>query len=155
MSEYRIELQWNRNSPDFEYTSYTRDHTITFGGGNSLCASAAPEYQGNAECLNPEQAFVASMVSCHMLTFIALASKKRYIVDSYRDNPAGILGRNEHRKPAIVKIAMAPHVVFSGEKYPTDEEYAQLHEKAHDNCFIANSVAQCVKLDINPTREHR
>lgn len=155
MSEYRIGIQWNRNGPDFQYTSYTRDHTITIGGGNRLCASAAPEYHGNGECLNPEQAFVTAMVSCHMLTFLAIASKKRYTVDSYRDTPVGILGRNEHRKPAIVKIEMTPYVVFGGEVYPTEEEHAILHERAHENCFIANSIAQCVKLDINPVMEHR
>jgi organic hydroperoxide reductase OsmC/OhrA len=153
MSEYRIQLEWKRETEDFDYSSFNRDHSIIFGNNSRICASAAPEYLGNPDCLNPEQAFISAMVSCHMLTFLALASRKRYVVDSYHDSPFGVLGKNETNKPAIVKVVMTPHVVFSGENVPSEEEYKALHDKAHDFCFISNSVAECVKLTIEPEFE--
>ncbi len=153
MSEYRIQLEWQRKTQDFEYSTYNREHAIIFGSDTRICASAAPEFEGDADCLNPEQSFVASMASCHMLTFLALASKRRFVVDSYHDAPFSVLGRNEKHKPAIVKGVMRPRVTFSGDRYPSEEEYHTLHDKAHEYCFISNSVAQCVEPRIEPEFE--
>lgn len=150
MSEHRITLQWKRDTPDFDYQTYTRDHTVRYGSGSELCASAAPEYHGNAECLDPEQAFVVSMASCHMLTFLALASKKRFTVDSYDDEAMAELGKNSERKPAITKVLLRPVVVFSAERQPDSGGFRKLHDQAHDMCVIANSVATCVEVVVEP-----
>lgn len=150
MSEHRIRLDWQRGDRGFDYKSYSRDHTIVYGKDSRICASAAPDYLGNPECFNPEQAFVASLASCHMLTFLAIAAKKRYVVDSYRDECLGVLGKNEQGKSAIVRVDLRPAVAFSGEKIPTDEEHRHMHERAHELCFIANSVHECVKVSVNP-----
>lgn len=150
MSKYHIGLEWDRGDTDFEYAHYSRDHAIVYGDNSRVCASASPDYYGNPSCLNPEQSFLAALAGCHMLTFLAIASKKGFVVDTYRDNCYAELGRNEHRKPAVVKAVLAPKVVFSGEKKPTEEDYHKLHDRAHDACFIANSIAQCVKVLVHP-----
>ncbi|MBD3422601.1 MAG: OsmC family peroxiredoxin [Chitinivibrionales bacterium] len=150
MSEHSMQIEWKRGDTSFDYQSYTRDHAWIIEG-NRVCASASPDFFGNPSCVDPEQAFVASLASCHMLTFLALASKKRFVVDTYKDNAVGVLGRNESRKPAVVSIELKPEVVFSGERIPNQEEFDALHDKAHDACFIANSIASCVKVSVNAT----
>ncbi len=148
MSEHKIVLEWKRDTPDFEYKSYTRDHAVIYGNGTRICASAAPEYNGNPECYNPEEAFVTSLASCHMLTFLALACKKRFVVESYRDDAVGVLGKNPEGKPAVTKVLLRPAVTFSGEKLPSTEDFDRLNHQAHDLCFIANSVASCVEVVV-------
>jgi organic hydroperoxide reductase OsmC/OhrA len=150
MSQHTITLQWIRNTPDFNYSSYSRNHIIKYGEGSTICASSAPEYYGDPKCLDPEQAFVMSVSSCHMLTFLALTSKKGYIVDKYLDNAFGELGKNNLGKTAMVKIELSPEVYFSGENLPSLEKYFDLHTQAHKACFIANSIASCVKVIVNP-----
>ena len=103
-------------------------------------ASAAAEYFGSAQRVDPEQAFVASLSSCHMLTFLALAAKKRYTVDSYRDDAVGHLGKNEAGKMAVTRVVLRPEIEFSGDRKPSRDEIAHLHDRAHSHCFIANSV---------------
>ncbi|MBD3314291.1 MAG: OsmC family peroxiredoxin [Chitinivibrionales bacterium] len=150
MSEHTLDLVWNRQSPGFSYEEFNRDHLLIFNERNRVCASAAPAYHGNAECVDPEQAFVASLASCHMLTFLAIASKKGFVVNSYRDHATGVLGRNDQRKPAITNVKLQPSVVFDKEHAPTADQYESLHERAHDTCFISNSIAQCVKVETAP-----
>jgi organic hydroperoxide reductase OsmC/OhrA len=96
MSEHRVTVEWNRETPDFSYQSYNRDHDWLFDAGVSLRASAAPAYLGNAKCVDPEEEFVASVSSCHMLTSIAIASRKQFVLDGYSDAPARRSTRN-HR----------------------------------------------------------
>ena len=103
-------------------------------------ASAAPAYLGSESCVDPEEAFVASLSSCHMLTFLAIACKKQYVVDSYRDQAVGVLEKDGSGRLAIVRVNLRPQVRFGGEKTPTPEELAQMHDQAHHACFIANSV---------------
>jgi organic hydroperoxide reductase OsmC/OhrA len=150
MSHHTVDLLWNRQSAGFSYDEYNRDHLWRFNEHNRVCASAAPAYHGNPECVDPEQAFVASLSSCHMLTFLAIAAKKKFVVNSYRDHAVGELGRNEQRKPAIVSVTLRPAVVFDTHHAPTPEQFATLHRQAHDSCFIANSIAQCVKVKTEP-----
>ncbi|MBN1982655.1 MAG: OsmC family protein [Chitinivibrionales bacterium] len=152
MENHTVELSWMRSSEDFAYESYSRDHTWSFDGNNknTVCASAAPQFHGNASCVNPEQAFVAAFASCLMLTFLAIASKRRFIVDSYADNASGALGENERKKTAITAVQLNPIITFAANARPTPQQFAVMIEQAHNNCFIANSVAQCVKVLINP-----
>ena len=150
MSEHSVGLAWERGGGDFSYESYSRDHMWNFDDTNKVCASAAAEYNGNPSCVDPEQAFVASLASCHMLTFLALACKRGFVVDSYADKAVGVLGRNDDRQMAIVAVRLKPVVTFGGEQVPDDETYQRMHHQAHRACFIANSVANCVKVELSP-----
>lgn len=120
--------------------SYDRTHRWRFAGGAELDASAAPEYRGRAELPNPEEALVAALSSCHMLTFLAVAVSRRFVVDSYEDDAVGHMEKNANGKLAITRVELRPRVTFSGEKQPTADELARLHEVSHRECFIANSV---------------
>jgi organic hydroperoxide reductase OsmC/OhrA len=140
MSEHHATIDWKRETPDFAYETYNRDHNWRFDGGVTVRASANPAYLGGESCVDPEEAFVASLSSCHMLTFLALAAKKRYVVDSYRDQAVGILAKDAAGNLAVTKVTLRPEVRISGDKLPTTEELRQLHDRAHHACFIANSV---------------
>ena len=140
MSEHRVSLEWKRDAEDFSYVAYTRDHTWTFPGGIAVEASAAPKFLGSAELVDPEQAFVASLSSCHMLTLLAIASRRGFVVDSYRDEAMGVLEKNEAGRLALTRVTLRPRIAFSGEKQPSPEQLDGMHERAHQECFLANSV---------------
>jgi len=140
MSTHQARVNWSRTSADFTYASYNRDHDWHFKGGAKLHASAAPQFKGNADCPDPEDAFVASLASCHMLTFLAVAAQKRFVVDRYEDDAVGHLEKNARGKLAMTRVELHPRVTFGGERVPTAEELHALHERAHAECFIANSV---------------
>lgn len=139
MSTHKVTTQWQRQG-DFEFKTYNRAHEWHFDGGEVLRASAAPDFQGDAELVDPEQAFTASLSSCHMLTFLAFACKKGFVVDSYVDHAVGELGKNASGQMAMVKVTLNPDISFGGDKQPSADELANLHEQAHKYCFIANSV---------------
>jgi organic hydroperoxide reductase OsmC/OhrA len=140
MSEHTATIDWRRETPDFTFESYNRDHDWFFDAGITVRASAAPAYKGGVNCVDPEDAFVASLASCHMLTFLAVACKKRYVVDGYHDEAVGVLEKDAAGRLAITRVALRPLVTFGGERTPTPEELRQLHDQAHHACFIANSV---------------
>ena len=140
MSEHKATIVWARNGADFGYKTYPRDHVWRFDNGVEIPGSAAPAYLGNPNRVDPEGAFVAALSSCHMLTFLALASNKSFIVDSYEDSAVGHLGKNAAGKMAVTKIDLHPKIVFSGAKLPAQADLDWLHDKAHRECFIANSV---------------
>lgn len=140
MSEYKVTLLWTSDTTDFTYKTYSRTHTWKFGGGIAIEASAAPEYLGKAELVNPEEAFAASLSSCHLLTFLALAAFQKLVVERYEDQAVAVVGKNTAGKMAVLKVTLNPKVTFSGEKKPTSEELEVLHQKAHTECFISNSV---------------
>jgi organic hydroperoxide reductase OsmC/OhrA len=147
MSEHSAVIEWKRETSDFGYQSYNRDHDWTFDAGITVRASAAPAYLGSATCVDPEEAFVASLSSCHMLTFLAIASRKKYVVDSYRDNAVGVLNKDSSGRLAVVKVTLHPEISFGGEAKPTADELGQLHDQAHHACFIANSVKTDVVVE--------
>ena len=140
MSEHRATIEWRRETPDFAYETYNRDHDWRFDAGVTVRASANPAYLGSEKCVDPEEAFVASLSSCHMLTFLALAARKQYVVDAYKDKAVGVLDKDTAGHLAMTRVTLRPQVTFSGEKVPGPEELRQLHERAHHACFIANSV---------------
>ena len=140
MSEHKATIHWRRESPDFKYENYNRDHDWNFDGGSTVRASAAPAYLGSMSCVDPEEAFVASISSCHMLTFLAIAARRKYVVDDYRDEAVGVLEKDAAGRLAITRATLQPQIKFAGDKTPTPDELAQMHEQAHHGCFIANSV---------------
>jgi organic hydroperoxide reductase OsmC/OhrA len=146
MSEHRATVAWSRDTDDFTYESYTRDHTWAFEGGTVVPASAATAYLGSAECVDPEEALVAALSSCHMLTFLAIAAKKRWVVDSYRDAAVGFMEKNAEGRLAITRVVLRPEIAFAGDA-PDEAALARLHHLAHEQCFIANSVRTEVTVE--------
>ncbi|NNE93563.1 MAG: OsmC family protein [Verrucomicrobiales bacterium] len=141
MSEHKTTLTWERGDAGFGYKEYPREHDWKFPeSGISVPASAAPQYLGSAECVDPEEAYTASLASCHMLTFLAIASMGGFVVDRYEDEAVGYLEKGENGKPWLARVVMHPKITFSGEKQPDAEQLEQLHHKAHQECFLANSV---------------
>jgi organic hydroperoxide reductase OsmC/OhrA len=136
MSEHRATVEWTR-SGEFRYETYSRNHTVRFGSA-SLVGAAAPQNipasSATVPGVDPEQAFVASLSACHMLWFLHVACQKRLVVASYVDQAVGILD-----KTWMSQVTLRPAVEFSGEK-PSEEEHRALHRRAHERCFIANSV---------------
>jgi organic hydroperoxide reductase OsmC/OhrA len=140
MSEYKVKLNWKADSDDFSYKKYTRTHQWVFGGGTKVDASAAPEYLGKEEFVNPEEAFAASLASCHLLTFLAIASFKNYHVKAYTDDTTAVVEKNADNKLAVTKVILRPRIEFSNGHAPDKEELSRMHNKAHAECFISNSV---------------
>jgi organic hydroperoxide reductase OsmC/OhrA len=147
MSEHKISLEWKRATPDFQYQTYNRDHTWKFDGGHEMQASAAPAYLGNPKNVDPEEAYVASLSSCHMLTFLAIACKRKFVLDEYTDEAVGHMEKNAEGKLAITRVTLKQKLKFSGDKQPTAEEIDEMNHAAHDQCFIANSVKTEVTVE--------
>ena len=139
MSEHKATVRWSRDGKDFTYKTYSRDHVWT-ANGNQIAASATPAYLGNPSRVDPEGALVAALSSCHMLTFLALACNKGFVVESYEDDAVGHLEKNAAGKMAITRVELRPKISFGGTKQPAAADMEWLHDKAHKECFIANSV---------------
>jgi len=147
MSEHRVKIQWASGDKGFSVDSYSRDHTWTFECGIELNVSAAPAFQGNPDLVDPEEALVGAIASCHMLTFLALAAKKRLVVDRYEDEAVGFLETNEQDKLAVTRAVLRPKVVWGDGRTPDAEEMAKMHERAHQACIIANSVLTEIAIE--------
>lgn len=151
MSIYTAEIIWSRKGAEFLKSKYHRLHRWEFDGGVSVPASASPRVVpapwSDPSAVDPEEAFVASLSSCHMLWFLNFASKKGFIVERYQDRAEGVMEKNKLGKSAITFVDLKPVVQFSGENMPTKEEFMMLHHRAHESCFIANSVKTEVRLD--------
>jgi len=150
MSEYQATVEWARSTAGFDYKSYNRTHTLSFEGGIRVPGSAAPgnipPTAAGAPGVDPEQAFVASLASCHLLWFLHIAAQAKLVVDRYRDQASGVLEKNAEGRMAMTRVTLRPVVSYAG-RAPTPEEHAQLHERAHDKCFIANSVKTEVTVE--------
>ncbi len=147
MSEHQVALEWELATEGFEYEEFNRSHTLTFQNGLTVKNSAAAGFSGDSDALDPEQLLVAALVSCHMLTFLAYMSKKRYHVQHYEDNAVGVLEKNEEGKMAVTRITLHPKAVFAGERQPDAEEIARIHERSHGACFIAQSIKSEVIIE--------
>ena len=145
MSEYTAEVLWERDpAQDFLGNRYSRRHLLRFDGGTEVAGSSAPSSvplpMSDAAAVDPEEAFVASLSSCHMLWFLAIAAKRQFVVDRYLDHAIGVMARNEQGKMAMMRVTLRPQVKFSGEHQPSRDDLDRLHHKAHEECYIANSV---------------
>ena len=151
MAHYTAEILWLRGEQAFTDNRYSRRHTLRFDGGVEVPGSSSPHVvplpMSDASAVDPEEAFVASLSSCHMLWFLAIAAKRRFCVDRYFDAAVGTMGRTAEGREAMLTVTLRPEVLFSGEHLPTREELADMHHKAHDECFIANSVKTEVRCE--------
>lgn len=145
MSEHAATISWRNDSGQMDYDTYPRDHRWEFDGGPAVPASAAPSYKGGAGRVDPEEALVAAAASCHMLTFLAVAAKKKLVVASYEDRAVGHLEQDAEGRLAVTRIELHPRVQFAGAA-PSAADLARLHESAHRNCFIANSIRAAISV---------
>lgn len=148
MAQYTAEVIWTRDNQDFLSNRYSRQHILRFDGGIEVAGSSSPHVvpvpYSELAAVDPEEAFVASLSSCHMLWFLSIAAKAKFCVDQYQDQAEGIMAKNEQGKTAMKVVTLKPSVIFSGEKLPTVTEIEAMHHQAHDECFIANSVKTTV-----------
>ena len=147
MSEHKVTINWVREHDDFSYMNYDRTHLWRFEGGTIVKASAAESFYGKSAFVNPEEALAAALSSCHMLTFLAIASKKNFMVDAYQDHAVALLEKNTHGKLAVTKTFLRPMIAFSGANIPTHEQIMDMHHLSLQECFIANSVLTEVILE--------
>jgi organic hydroperoxide reductase OsmC/OhrA len=144
VAEHKAIIDWKRTSPDFLKGKYSREHTWTFDGGLTVPASPSPAVvpvpYSNPAHIDPEEAFVAAVSSCHMLTYLYVASKQGFQVDSYIDEAVGKMAKNEQGIPWVSAIVLNPKISYSGEKLPTPADEERLHHLAHEQCFISNSI---------------
>ena len=151
MPNHHAKINWVRTSPDFVKGRYSREHTWTFDGGLVVQASPSPSVvptpYSNAAFVDPEEAFIASISSCHMLTYLYVASKQGIQIDSYVDDAVGTMTKGANGVPWVSTVKLRPKIVYSGDKLPSPADVEHLHHLAHEQCFIANSVKTDITVD--------
>ena len=152
MHTYMAQVLWQRGAGEaFTDNRYSRRHLLRFDGGAQWAGSASPLVVplplSDASAVDPEETFVASLASCHMLWFLSLAARHGYRVDRYDDAAQGVMASNDQGRMAMTVVTLRPQVVFGGDRRPTPQQLAQLHHKAHESCFIANSVKTDVRCE--------
>lgn len=151
MSQYTAVIKWSRNGATFTDNRYSRAHLWQFDGGIEVPASSSPQVvpipMSTAAAVDPEEAFIASLSSCHMLWFLAIAAKRGYAVESYRDEAVGVMAKDSSGKMAMTLVTLRPAVEFGSEKRPTADDLLALHHEAHAQCYIANSVRTEVRCE--------
>jgi len=151
MSEHLATVEWSRGDQDFAGNRYSRAHDWRFDGGAAVRGSSAPTSvpvpMSDPAAVDPEEALVAALSSCHMLFFLAFAAKAGFTVDAYSDEAVGVLGRDERGKTSITTVALRPAVTFSGEQTPDALALGELHHRAHSACYIANSIRAEVTIE--------
>lgn len=150
MSNYSATVKWNRNGDDFLANKYSRAHTWQFDGGIEVSASASPHIVplpwSREENVDPEEAFVAALSSCHMLFFLSIAVELGIEIESYMDNAVGKMSKNEQGKIAITQVTLNPQIEFSGNTIPDKDTVDSIHQQAHEQCFLANSVTTKINI---------
>jgi organic hydroperoxide reductase OsmC/OhrA len=150
MADHRAIVSWKRTSPDFLRGKYSREHTWTFDGGITVPASPSPSVvpvpYSNPAYVDPEEAFVAAVSSCHMLAYLYVAHQQGFQVDSYHDEAVGVMTKNERGVPWVSSVTLHPEITYSGERLPTPADEEDLHHMAHTQCFIANSIKTAVTV---------
>jgi organic hydroperoxide reductase OsmC/OhrA len=154
MSTFTATVLWERGDADFPGKRYSRRHQVSFDGGARTLWSAAPQNVpapwSDPSGIDPEEAFVASIASCHMLWFLALAAAQGFTIDRYSDNPVGVMERNAEGRIAMTVVTLHPDVQFSGAARPDATQLKQLHVRAHEECYLANSVR--TEIRVEPVR---
>jgi len=158
MSTYSATISWQRGEQRFTDNKFGRRHVWQFDGGIEVPGSSSPHVVpvplSDEHAVDPEEAFVASLSSCHMLWFLSIAAKRQFRVDSYVDAATGTMARNSAGKLAMTRVLLRPRVTFSGERRPGQAEIDAMHHEAHAECFIANSVTTEVVCEATPDDRH-
>jgi organic hydroperoxide reductase OsmC/OhrA len=143
MATYTSTLTWVRGDDRFADGKYSRAHEIAFDGGVTMPASSSPHVVklplSREDAVDPEEMLVASLSSCHMLFFLDFARRGGFVVDAYVDQAEGVMGKDERGRIAMTQVKLNPQIAWGGDKQPTPEEVREIHHKAHEACFIANS----------------
>ena len=151
MGEYRAVVEWSRDGARFTDNRYSRAHRWSFDGGIEVAASASPSVvpapHSVAAAVDPEEAFVAALASCHMLWFLSFAAKAGFVVESYRDEARAALVRDQDGGQSIHEVVLSPAVRFHAAKRPSSDQHRALHEQAHAACFLARSVRCDVRCE--------
>jgi organic hydroperoxide reductase OsmC/OhrA len=154
MGEHRARIAWKQGGGEFGRGKYSREHTWSFDGGQTVLASSSPSAVpvplSNPAGIDPEEALVASLSSCHMLTFLFLAYKAGFQIESYVDDASGSMAKNEKGIPWVDKVTLRPEVKFVGDRRPSVDELEKLHHEAHEQCFISNSVKSEIVVEPVP-----
>ncbi len=157
MAQHTAEVLWLRDGQHFLDNRYSRRHLIRFDGGLEVPASSSPHVvplpMSDPSAMDPEEAFVAALSSCHMLWFLSIAAKRKFRVDRYFDSAVGVMEKDAAGKMAVTVVTLRPEVAFSGERLPTPMQIEQMHHDAHELCFIANSVKTEVRCEPVPAGE--
>ena len=148
---YSARIHWQRGTALFTDNRYSRAHRWSFDGGVEVPASSSPQVVrvplSDEHAVDPEEALVASLSSCHMLFFLSFAATRGFRIDDYLDDAEGVMGKNQAGKTAMLRVTLHPRVSFSGERLPTRADLEALHHRAHEECFIANSVTTAVEVE--------
>ncbi|QEI06240.1 OsmC family peroxiredoxin [Pigmentiphaga aceris] len=151
MHEYTANVVWSRGDQHFLDNRYSRRHLISFDSGVEIPGSSSPHVvplpMSDETAVDPEETFVASLASCHMLWFLGIAAKRKFCVDRYVDHASGMMGANAQGKVAMLSVTLRPEVSFSGERQPDRAQLDAMHHQAHEQCFIANSVLTDVRCE--------
>jgi organic hydroperoxide reductase OsmC/OhrA len=151
VSAFTLKIAWQRRDAVFVDNRYSRVHSWTFDGGAAIAASASPHIVpvplSDPAAVDPEEAFVAAISSCHMLWFLSIAAGRGLTIDSYEDRPVGYLEKDSTDQLAVTRVNLRPTIRFSGPSIPTKEAVATIHDQAHERCFIANSVRTQITVD--------
>lgn len=152
MSHYLATVKWQRDNADFIANKYSRAHVWQFDGGCEVPASASPHIVpapwSCPACVDPEEAFIASLASCHMLFFLSIAASRGFQVDNYVDAATGKMSKNANGKMAVTAVTLNPQTTFSGPAVPDADTIAAMHHAAHEACFIANSVTTDITIAL-------
>jgi len=151
MATHTVSVRWLRGDQVFIDNRYSRAHTWRFDGGAEVPGSSSPHVvplpYSNAAAVDPEEAFVASLSSCHMLFFLSIAAERGFCVDSYVDDAAGVVGKDSSGRLAMTHVTLRPKIAFTGARLPTKSDIDSIHHEAHEECFIANSVKTEVRCE--------
>src|SRR4029079_1915111 len=151
MSKYTARVVWERGDQAFVDNRYSRAHRWSFDGGFEVRGSSSPDVVkpplSDPNAVDPEEAFIASLSSCHMLWFLSLAAVKKFRVDRYDDEAEGVMAKDAQARTAITRVTLRPAIAFSGDPLPTQADLEALHHTAHERCFIANSVKSEVVIE--------
>ena len=151
MSQYIATISWSRDGQKFTDNRYKRAHRWHFDGGETIRASSSPQVVptplSDSSAVDPEEAYVAALSSCHMLWFLSIAAKGGFIVEEYEDQATGKMENDNNGTPAIMEVTLNPLVTYHPDSAPTEKETTDMHQQAHKKCFIANSVKTEVKIE--------
>ena len=148
MSELSIVLKWQRNGPELRPGKYSNAHTVSYNERHQVRADAAPNWGGDADNTNPEQALAAALSSCHMMTFLALAAKANWPVLAFSDRAVAYLGKNSNGQMSVTRVDLHPVIEFDGGFEIEQAELEKMHDRAHRYCFIANTLADSVEINV-------